>query len=455
MNLLHDPIPVLTRRIAVPASIGFLFNTLFNVVDTWYAGKVSTDALAALGLSFPAFFLVIAVSTGLSTGVSALMANAHGEGRAGQAHRYGAQAIAFGVFTSWVIGAVGIFGSRPFFAWMGAEGAPLELATVYMQIIFAGSIFFILNHVLNASLLAMGDTTTYRNVLILGVLLNLVFDPWFIFGGYGLPAMGFAGIGYSTVLIQAVSLLYMIHKVRAGGSMRGAKPADFRPAWRDLVDIQRQSLPATANMLTVGIGILVLTYFVNRFGPKAVAAYGIATRIEQIILLPGIGLNFSVLTLVGQNNGARKYRRVREAVWTALKDGAWLMTAGAILILLFARQAMGWFTNDPDVIRIGAEYLRIAAFVLYAYILLFVLTSALQGLKRPMYAIWMGLYRQLLAPVLLILLFEHYTSLGLYGIWWTVLITTWSAGLFTVWYVRRRLPSDETFSADSFANHAR
>lgn len=437
-SILTDPIPQLVRSITVPASIGYFFNTMYNVVDTWFAGLISTDALAALGLSFPVFFIVIAVANGLSTGISALMANAIGSGDPEAAKRLAVQSLTFTLLASAVVSGGGILLAGPAFRWLGAAPEPARLATLYMKVIFAGSVFFNLSHVMNAFLVARGDTHTYRNVLIAGVALSGLLDPWFIYGGFGLPAMEFQGIAYATVLIQALGTAYMYQQVRHRSVMA---PLSLKSLWPErgaAIAILRQSGPAMLNMMTIGAGILVLTYFVNAYGTAAVAAYGIATRIEQIVLMPAIGLNMAVLSIVGQNNGARQFERVRETMRVALRFGLYVLIPGFVLMLLWPAPAMAFFTRDPMVIAVGAGYLRVAAFLIYGYVLLFTLTAVLQAVKRPMYAIWIGLYRQVLAPVAIIYLLSHHTGLGVWSVWTSVAFTTWSAALFTLWYTHNR-----------------
>jgi len=437
--MLTDPIPQLVRAITLPASIGYFFNTMFNVVDTWFAGRISTDALAALGLSFPVFFVVIAVASGLSTGISSLIANAIGSGQSEEANRLATQSITFTAIVSAIITAVGILFSDDAFRWMGAAPEPARLATQYMVVIFAGSIFFNIVHVLNAFLVARGDTHSYRNVLIIGLLLNIALDPWFIYGGWGLPAMGFIGVAYSTILIQALSCVYLHHRVRQRFAMVPFSRSSLRLNRDVAADILRQSGPATLNMMTIGIGILVITYFVNEYGSAAVAAYGIATRIEQIILLPAIGLNMAVLAIAGQNNGAGQVDRVRETVRVALRFGLYVLIPGFFLMMVWPHHAMAFFTRDTEVIKIGSAYLRIAGLLIYAYVLLFTLTAALQAIKRPMYAIWIGIYRQMIAPVFIIYILSRYTDLGVWSVWISVAFTTWSAALFTIWFTKRTM----------------
>jgi putative MATE family efflux protein len=436
VNLLLDPPSRLVLAIAVPASVGYLFNTLFNIVDTWWAGRISTEAQAALGLSFPVFFAIVAVATGLATGVSALIANALGRGRPEEARQLAAQAVSFTVLVSVVLAVGGWFSAGPMFALLGATGEAGGLAGRYMRILFAGCVLFNLNHVFNAMLVARGDTRTYRDFLVAGVIVNTGLNPLLMFGAGGWPGLGFDGIAWATLLVQAGGTVHLYRAVRRVGALDRPKRAAWMPHLPTVREIVGQSGPATMNMTTIGLGILVLTWFVNRHGAGAVAAYGIATRIEQLALLPAIGLNMAVLAVVGQNHGAGQTERAWMAVRAALRYGTWLIAPGLVLMAGLAGPAMRFFTTDAEVVRIGVGYLRLAGFLLYAYVLLFTLTAALQGIKRPHYAVWIGLYRQIAAPLVVIPVLAA-LGLGLWSVWISVGLTTTTAALYTVWYTRR------------------
>ena len=188
--------------------------------------------------------------------------------------------------------------------------------------------------------------------------------------------------------------------------------------------------------MSIAIGIFLITWFISKYGQAAVAAYGIATRVDQIAILPIMGLTTATLTLVGQNNGATLYHRCREVYRKALLYGIFITTVSMIIVFFFPRAIMQIFTEDSSVLDIGAFYLRISAFIYWAYIILFVAVAALQGLKRPLYAIWIGLYRQILAPAIVFYTLASLLGMGLTGIWWGIFLVTWSATIFTIFYVR-------------------
>ncbi len=398
MSLTEAPIPHLVRRIAIPASVGFFFNTMFNFVDTYCAGLISTDALAALSLSFPVFFIILSAGSGLSQGTTALMANALGRKDQAAAHHIFAQAISFACLIGLLLSAVGLLTMRSLFQLLGAEGQYLDIALSFMRVTLYGGVFFILQMTLNAALNAHGNTRLYRNVLIGAFLANCVLNPVLMFGWTGLPPLGVAGIALATVLVQIGGCIVLWRGIRRHDFGPPLDFARFKPHPALLRQIAGQAVPAALNMLTVALGIFVITWFVKHFGKEAVAAYGIATRIEQVVLLPTIGLNFAVLSLVGQNNGAGRLDRVSDAWHTCLRYGVGLMLAGGVLVYVTRHSAMRWFTLDQGVIRHGADYLSVAALTLCAYPILFQTVFLLQGLKRPAYGLWIGLYRQILAP---------------------------------------------------------
>jgi putative MATE family efflux protein len=434
MHLTQDPIGTLIRQLAIPASVGFFFNTMYNVVDTWYAGRLSTDALGALSISFPVFFLLIAISGGLSQGATALMANALGAQKPAEASQLAVQAGLLGACLGVLLTAVGLLLSPTLFGILGASGPYLQIALDYMNTIWMGTLFFIGQSMVNAALQAQGDTATYRNQLIAGFFMNLLLNPWFMYGGLGVPAMGIGGIALATVLIQLIGLIYMISKLMKTALAWPIHLEAWRPKWGTWCALMAQGLPASMSMMTVAAGIFIITWFVSFFSQEGVAAYGIATRIEQILLLPTIGLNVAVLTLVGQNHGAGRWDRVREIRQTSLKIGLAMMLAGGGLLYLMAEPAMGWFTPDTEVRTLGSDYLRIASITLCAYVILFQTVFMLQGIKRPMMSLWIGLYRQILAPMLVFYGLAFGLDWKLDGIWWGIFGVTWSAALFSFFY---------------------
>ena len=434
-DLTTSPIPKLVRHLAIPAGTGFFFNTMFNVVDTWYGGKLSTTALAAMSISFPVFFIILSIGTGASTGATALIGNALGRGAREEAHRYVSQAISFALINALVLTVAGLVIAPQIFMFMGARGEYLSLALGYMNVIFGGASFFMLNFVMNAILNSRGDTVSYRNFLISGFFLNLALDPWFMYGGLGLPACGLPGVALATVVIQFLGNVYLFTRLIRSGAIEGFQLRELIPRRQYYQELARQGFPAALNMMTVSLGIFIITWYVGHFGKEAVAAYGIATRVEQIALLPIMGLNVSTLALTAQNFGALRTDRIREILSISLRYGFLLAALGTMGALLFSSQLMSFFTRDPAVIAVGVRFLKIEAFVFPAYVLLYICVSAMQGVKLPLFALWIGLYRQIAGPAVVFHLLSIVFGWGIIGIWWGIFGITWSAALIVVAYV--------------------
>lgn len=451
LNLTTDPIPRLVRELAIPASVGFFFNTMFNVVDTWWAGRISTEAQAALSLSFPVFFILLALGSGLAQGSTALIANAQGAGDLRTARHIAVQAAVLGALVGILLGVFGGFAAPPLFRLLGATGSYLALALAYLRTILLGSVFFLLQSILNAGLQALGDTRTYRNVLIAGCTVNFALDPWFLYGGLGLPAMGISGIALATVVVIASGAVYTASRLRRTVLWQGVRPGDFRPSLAAFRAIAVQGLPASLNMMTVALGIFVITWFVSRFSAHGVAAYGIATRVEQMILLPTIGLNIATLTLSGHNFGARQLARIHETWVTALRYGISLMAGGGVLLFLFSRLLMQAFTREAEVIEAGRSYLLAASCTLSSYVILYQTVFMLQGMKRPIFGLWIGLYRQVVAPLVIFPLLAFLFGWGLHGIWWGIALVNWSAAIAAWAYGRRVLRASALEAAISLS----
>lgn len=412
---------------------------MYNVVDTYFGGLISTSALAALSLSFPVFFIIIAFGMGISTGATALIANALGEKNAEKARIYALQSISFSIVAGLILTVVGYFAAPFLFRLLGAEGEYLKIAVDYMNVILLGAVFFGLTFVINGILNAEGDTKTFRNFLIVGFFLNCLLDPMFMFGWLGFPALGLPGVAWATFLIQVIGVVYMGRVLMKKDIFcRDCFPLLY-PQKKYFQEIAAQGFPASLNMLTVAVGIFIITYFIAPFGRAAVAAYGIATRIDQLALLPSIGLNVATLTLIGHNNGAKKFERCLEVYKSVMRYGFFLALIGTVGVFIFAGFLMSLFTHDQEVLAIGVHYLRISVFIYWAYVILFISVSAVQGLKKPNFALWIGSYRQILAPIIFFYFFSQLLGWGIDGVWWGIFTINWSATIVSLFYVKKTM----------------
>jgi len=449
IDLVQGEVSSRIKALAIPASVGFFFNTMFNVVDTFFAGFISDVALASLSLTFPIYMLLLSVSLGIGTAVTTLLGNIIGSSVVTQTNNT-SNAIKNNESVKLLFQAgllcilMGLL--MPIFAWfcfdeiylyLGASGAYLEQARNYSMVLYFFSIAMIFVKFFNAILNANGDTKTYRNFLICSFLLNILLNPILIFEPFNL---GVKGIAASTVFIQILGCIYLSRVCFRNSYFTLCNyKENLVPDFKVLYEILYNAVPAFINMFTVALGFFVCTYYVGLFGQDAVAAYGIATRIEQIFLLPGIGLNIAVLAMVSQNNGAGLINRVIESFRVAQKYALYLMLTGALVTIVFADQLTMVFTRNTKIIEISSYFLRIEALVFVAYSSMFICTSVLQGLKKPMFVVWLGVSRQVFFPFLALYFFIDILGYGLKSIWFSRFFITIIAAIFTNYYLRREL----------------
>ncbi|MCX3066424.1 MAG: MATE family efflux transporter [Cetobacterium sp.] len=430
MDLVNENLNTCIRKIAIPSSIGFLFNTLFNITDTYFTGFISVKALAGLSLSFPVFFILISLGSGMGMGLSALISNAIGEKDKDKGIELAKDGILVGILTGLFISIVGLKFNRQLFLLMGAGEKELLLGMEYTKWIFIGAVFFCLNSIFNGILVAQGNTKIYRNFLIVGFVANVILDPFFIF----ILKTTTDGVAIATVLIQLVGSIYLYFKVKKSPLISKQNYNIKTPSVKNIKDILNQGLPASFNMMTIAVGVFVINHYIQKVGgSSAIASYGISTRIEQLILLPAIGLNSAALSITGQNFGAKKFDRIREIFIKTMLYGIIIMTIGMLSISYLLPYLFSIFTKDLEVIEYGINYFSIEKFTFNSYILINICDAVLRGLKYPKFSVLIGIYRQFLMPILCFPILIKFFQ-GIQGIWIGILIINWSAGFLFLGY---------------------
>ncbi len=425
MTATHDlttgSIPGHFRRMAIPVAIGMVFTTLYNVVDSYFAGLISTDALAGLTISFTVFFMLIAFGFGLNSALGALVGSAIGARHTVLAQRLACQGLVCAGIVSVMMMGIGYLTAPMFIRAVSEPGTFRELAIAYLHVLMLAAPTFLLAFAANGILSAQGDTVSMQRAQLGACLANVGLNPLMIFGIPGLfPAFGFNGIALSTLTSQTGVMLYILWRLSRSELLTGCLPDSFRPRHQDMREIAALALPAASSMVIMLLGTFVVQLYLRDFGPEAVAAYGIGLRIEQMLLLPGFGLTIALLPIAAQNIGARNHDRVREAFAFCCKAGLVLMLLASCLLWFAARPAMSLFTPDADVIRIGGNYLNVDGFILPLYLLLFAMNSLLQAMKRPMISLWIGIVRQGLGIALFCALFVIVLEFDTWGVWFGI-----------------------------------
>jgi len=365
--------------LSLPIVITNLLQTAYNLADTFWLGQYSTEALAAISFAFPMVFLLISLGMGLSVAGSVLVAQHIGADEEDEAEYAASQTVAFSILGSILLGAIGYFAVGPFIGFLGASPDVHPLATGYMQVISVGMPAMFGFFVFIALMRGYGDTVTPMLVMFGSVVLNIAIDPILIFGFDSNPLFGMLGMrgveasllastGYTgsgitgaaiaTVFSRALAFIVGIAVMLEG--VRGVMihPSQMRPNFtylRKLLDI---GVPASVEVTGRSLSVNLLLLVVGMFPTTVVAAFGIGVRVFSVIFLPAIAVARGVETMTGQNIGAEKPDRAGTAADFAAKTMFAVLTALGLIALLAAEPIVAIFTNDPEVISEGSNFLR-------------------------------------------------------------------------------------------------
>ena len=435
INLQKDPIWRLLRKVTIPASVGSLFQTFYNLVDTWFAGKISAEAIGAIAKSFPIYFTIIAVGVGIGAATNSLIGNSIGEKKVRVASLFIAQSIIFALGISILVTIFGLNASNFLLGVMGSDAQGIALTREYLDIIFYGTFIVMVQISLNGTLNAQGDTKSYRNVLIFSFFLNIFLNPLFIWG-YGIvPAFGIAGLAIATVISQSIGMFYLTYKVNSCEIRKYLKLECFIPKIEMLKTLTKQSTPIMFSMLFIGVGIFNILYFIGQFGDLATAGYGAALRVEQVFLLPVIGLNTAVLSIGGQNFGAKNYNRIRELYTKALVFGSSFMVIAGIILFFGAEFFVSQFTDNAVAIKHGVIYLKVAALIGPIYPVFFITTAVFQAVKKPLYSLYLSILRLTAFPFLSLWYVINMRGGDYDDIFYTIMATNWFMAIALIIFI--------------------
>ena len=434
-KLTKDPIWFLLRKVTIPASVGSLFQTFYNLVDTWFAGRISAEAIGAIAKSFPIYFTIIAVGVGIGAATNAMIGNSIGEKKMRVASMYVAQSLIFALFVSLLVTIFGLNASNFLLGVMGSDDAGIALTREYLDIIFYGTFIVLIQISLNGTLNAQGDTKSYRNVLIFSFFLNIFLNPLFIWGYGIIPGFGIAGLAIATVISQLIGTIYLAYKVYNCKIREYLKLICFIPKFEYLNPLTRQSVPVMFSMLFIGVGIFNILYFIGQFGDLATAGYGAALRVEQVFLLPVIGLNTAVLSIGGQNFGAKAFNRIRELYKKALFFGCSFMAVAGIILFFGAEFFLSLFTDNQEAIKHGAIYLKVAALIGPIYPVFFITTAVFQAVKKPLYSLYLSILRLTAFPFLSLWYVINIRGGDYEDIFYTIMATNWIMGIALLMFI--------------------
>jgi putative MATE family efflux protein len=358
--------------LSLPIVVTNLLQTAYNLADTFWLGQYSTEALAAISFAFPMVFLLISMGIGLTVAGSVLVAQHTGAGEPEKAAYAASQTVTFAIVGAVLLGTVGFFLVDDFLAFLGADGDVLLLAAQYMRVVSMG-LFTLFGFLVFTSLMrGYGDTVTPMLVMLGTVVLNIVLDPFLIFGWtvvenaplvgtVGFPEMGITGAAIATVFSRGLAMVVGLAIMFQGRRGIEISLGDMRPDLGYLRTLLRIGVPASVEVTGRALSINLLLIIVASFPNAVVAAFGVGIRVFSVIFLPAIAVGRGVETLTGQNIGAGNEDRAARTNDFAALAMFGVLSAAAVVAWVGAPWIISVFTDDPAVVPVGTEFLRTVA----------------------------------------------------------------------------------------------
>jgi putative MATE family efflux protein len=377
----------------VPVLFGITTMMAQSLIDTWFIGRVGDAELAAYGFGFPILMIVTSVAIGLGAGTSSVVARAIGANDHRRARRLSTDSLLLSFLVTAIVAAIGLLSIDPLFRLLGAPEELLPLISGFMTILYAGVPFVVVGMVGMASMRATGDTRLPSALMILASILNVILDPILIFGVGPIPAMGLNGAAMAALIARAsifVGTLYLMRRKMDLVSFHRPDPAEMRRSWRDVLHV---GIPAAGTNIIVPVGAAVVTAMIARFGPDAVAGFGVASRLESMMLVLYYALSAIIGPFVGQNLSAGNEKRILRAL--GLCTVFCLVTGLAIAVLLAALSGIlpGFFSDSESVKGVTTTFLLLVPVSYGTYGMVMVMNASFNGLGNPMPGVVVSLAR--------------------------------------------------------------
>lgn len=385
-QLTEGPVHKLLIKMTIPMIFGMLSIIAFNLIDTYFVSMLGTTELAAMSFTFPIVMIMASISLGLGMGASATISRAIGEGNDGKVRRLTTDSLFLSFMIAALLVTMGLVFMEPTFRMLGAPAHIYPLIKEYMVIWYGGVLFLIIPMVGNNAIRATGDTKTASAIMLAAMVMNLVLDPLLIFGIGPFPRLELAGAAIATVISRVMTFvlsLYVLYRREKMITLAFPGIQKIRESWRQILYI---SLPTAGTNIIIPLSAGIITRIIADYGPEAVAAFGVASRIDMIALIIVMALHAVIGPFVGQNMGARKFDRLRLGIRYSQQFAVfWGLFAG--IILAFSGKLIGsLFSNNELVISIIADYLWIVPAGYSLQGVLRLSCQTLNVLKKPFYS---------------------------------------------------------------------
>ena len=400
---------------AIPMLIGNIFQQLYNVVDSVIVGNYLGDnALAAVGASFPIFYVLISLVIGIASGNMIIISQYYGAKKMEKVKQAIDTFYITVFFASILISTIGIYFSQDILRFIELPEELLEDATLYLNIFLAGVVLLFGFNSTNSILRGLGDSKTPLYFLIIASILNILLDLLFVI----VFKWGVAGVAIATVVAQGVAFLIGTIYLNTRHELIKISLKNITFDKEIFYKSVKLGLPSGFQQMFVALGLMALFKIVNPFGTNVIAAYSVAGRLDAFVLMPAMSLTAALTTYVGQNIGANKIERVKEGLIATLAYSVFISLFFTLIVILGGESIMKLFTSDKEVIRIGVEYLNIVAYFYFTFAVMFSFLGVFRGAGDTIIPMIITLVAMWLFRIPAAYILAKY--FGTVGIWWSI-----------------------------------
>jgi putative MATE family efflux protein len=397
--MIEGPIAPILTKMTLYMMIGILSMMAFNLIDTFFVAQLGKSELAAMSFTFPVVMVLNGIALGLGTGASSVISVAIGRNNKDEVKRLTTDSLLLGIIVVALFVALGYLTIEPLFIALGASAELLPLIDQYMSIWYAGILFVVIPMIGTNALRATGDMKTPSLIMMAAIIVNLILDPLLIFGLGPFPEMRLEGAALATVIARAATFLFSLWILYNRERMITFIVPNAKAVIQSWKRILYVGMPEVGARLIIPVSIGIITRMVAIFGVEAVAAFGVASRLEFFVLSVVFTLSMVALPFVGQNHGAQKPDRIKTGLkYSYIFSLAW---GGICLIifLLLSNNIVALFNDDPDIVRLASLYLVIVSISFGLYGIQMISSSSFNALNKPLNSAFLSIVRMFILYV--------------------------------------------------------
>jgi len=423
-------------KLSYPILIGMIAMTLFNVADTWYVARLGTLELAAITFTFPVIMLLNGVTLGLGVGLTAVISTKVGEGAKDEVKKYTRDGLVLALIIVFAIMLAGLLTIEPLFKMLGASDEILPLIADYMTVWYWGAFTVVVPMVGNAAIRGTGDSVTPAWIMSSAAILNIILDPFIIYGIGPFPRMEMQGAAIATVISRTVTMMAALYILCYRDKLIEFKIPHISKLFKRLKDVLEVGVFTAMIHILIPIASGVVTRIIAANGPIDIAAFGAGSRIEMFAGMVPIAFSSGMIVYAGQHWGAKSYNRMREGIKKGIQ---YVLITGSLIyaiVLLAANPISVFFTKDPAVQELLVVFLRVVLAGIMIEAVSSIAGSVHNGIRRPKVAFMVYSVRFILLIVPAVYLGNLFG--GITGIFYGLLISKILSGIFG-WLVLKRL----------------